>query len=166
MSSKRQTERFNDLYLKWGEALYRYSYYHLGNKEGAEDLVQEIFVKLWDKLDDVNEGKEKSYLYTMAKNYLINKGEHQKVVLKFVSQIVVQNQNETPQYILEINEFRDKLMKAIADLPDGQREVFLMNRIEGLKYREIADRLSLSQKAVEKRMHQALIELRKISSKI
>jgi RNA polymerase sigma-70 factor (ECF subfamily) len=61
---------------------------------------------------------------------------------------------------MEMQEFDEKLQAVLAKIPDGAREVFLMNRIDGLKYREIADILGLSMKAVEKRMSRALAILR------
>ena len=64
--------------------------------------------------------------------------------------------NQSPEYLLEEEEFKLKLTKAIASLSELQREVFLLNRIEGKKYREIADLLDISQKTVEKRMSGAL----------
>jgi RNA polymerase sigma factor (sigma-70 family) len=59
-------------------------------------------------------------------------------------------------YMIEMQEFDARLQKVLAAIPDGAREVFLMNRIEDMKYREIADRLGISVKAVEKRMSKAL----------
>ncbi|MEM7654956.1 MAG: sigma-70 family RNA polymerase sigma factor, partial [Bacteroidota bacterium] len=74
--------------------------------------------------------------------------------------------NETPQFAMEEAEFRHKLETAIASLPEKNRVVFLMNRIEKLTYKEIAERLELSVKAVEKRMHKALIQLRALHPRI
>jgi RNA polymerase sigma-70 factor (ECF subfamily) len=64
--------------------------------------------------------------------------------------------NQSPEYLFEEEEFKVKLQNAIASLTESQREVFLMNRIDGKKYREIAELLDISQKAVEKRMSAAL----------
>lgn len=63
---------------------------------------------------------------------------------------------------MEMAEFKAKLEQSINELPDGQREAFLMHRIDQLSYREIADRLDISVKAVEKRIHKALVKLRGI----
>ena len=67
---------------------------------------------------------------------------------------------------MEEEEFRKRLEEGISNLPEGQRVVFLMNRIDKKKYREIAEELNISVKAVEKRMHKALVALRKISKKV
>jgi RNA polymerase sigma-70 factor (ECF subfamily) len=91
---------------------------------------------------------------------MINKLKREQLKFKFLNYTEQRNDNETPQYLLEMQEFDEKLQKVLAKIPDGAREVFLMNRIEGLKYREIAEMLGLSMKAVEKRMSRALAILR------
>jgi RNA polymerase sigma factor (sigma-70 family) len=67
---------------------------------------------------------------------------------------------------LEEQEFKQQLEKAISDLPEGQREVFLLNRIDKKTYREIAEMLGVSVKAIEKRMHKALKALRVLTKRI
>jgi RNA polymerase sigma factor (sigma-70 family) len=68
--------------------------------------------------------------------------------------------------VLEEKEFHQQLLEVIAELPEGAREVFMLNRMDGLKYREIAEMLGISQKAVEKRMHRALTTLRELHPSI
>ncbi|MDG2450070.1 MAG: sigma-70 family RNA polymerase sigma factor, partial [Saprospiraceae bacterium] len=98
----------------------------------------------------------------VANNLFLNQIQHQKVVLKFESRGHSERNDETPQFILEESEFKKKLEGAISSLPEDQRTVFLMNRIDKKKYREIAEIVGISVKAVEKRMHKALTHLRKI----
>jgi RNA polymerase sigma-70 factor (ECF subfamily) len=69
--------------------------------------------------------------------------------------------NENPEFILEEKQFGNKLLKAIENLNETQRVAFLMHRIDGKKYSEIAEELNIGIKAVEKRIHLALLELRK-----
>lgn len=166
MTSPHKEKIFNIVYQKWVQALYRYAYYQTKDQQSAEDLVQEAFTKYWHKMNTVNEGKEKAYLYTSVRNLWLNKLEHRKVVLRFENAVQRSSKVHSPEYLLEIKEFKAKLDVAISNLPDGQREVFLMNRIDGLKYREIAELLNVTQKAVEKRMSLALLALRKIHHKI
>ena len=68
---------------------------------------------------------------------------------------------ESPEFEMELKEFNDKLKSAINRLNEKNRTVFLMNRIDGLTYGEIAENLNLSEKAIEKRMKNALDELKK-----
>ncbi|MCI4669400.1 MAG: RNA polymerase sigma-70 factor [Bacteroidia bacterium] len=168
MNSENQTEAaaFKNLFDKYYQAIRNFLYYKSGNIELAEDLTQEAFLILWRKRENIDPDKVKSYLYTIAHNLFLNEVKHQKVVMKYNQQPVTTTSNETPQYLMEEEEFRAKLENAISSLPEKNRIVFLMNRIEKLTYREIAERLDLSIKAVEKRMHKALIQLRELYPKI
>ncbi len=152
---------FKKVFIAESASLRNFFYYKTRSLQQAEDLVQEAFGKLWENCSKVVFEKAKSFLYKVANNSFLNQVAHQKVVLKFEGRPHTQKSEESPQYLMEEQEFKDRLMKAIMSLPDGQREVFLMNRIDKKKYREIAEILGLSVKAVEKRMHKALVQLRK-----
>jgi RNA polymerase sigma-70 factor (ECF subfamily) len=89
-----------------------------------------------------------------------NEIAHQKVVLKYQQSKVAQSDHESPDFLIEVNEFRDKLKQAINGLSIKEREVFLLSRIEKKTYREIAEITSLTVKAVERRMSKALLQLR------
>lgn len=166
MTSSQQEKTFNIVYQEWVQPLFRYAYYQTKERQSAEDLVQEAFSKYWNKMGSITPGKEKSYLYSSIRNLWLNKVEHQKVVMRFATAENRSSLVHSPEYLLEMKEFKSKLEAAISNLPEGQREVFLMNRIDGLKYREIAALLGVGQKAIEKRMSQALLQLRKIHKTI
>ena len=117
-------------------------------------------MKVWDKRDDVQQDTVKSYLYTIANNMLLNKIRHNKVVMGFVEKHKTQQEEHSPHFNLDEKEFKQELERVITEMPEKQREVFLMNRIEELTYKEIAERLELSVKAIEKRMNGALSYLR------
>ncbi|CAL2103124.1 RNA polymerase sigma-70 factor, ECF subfamily [Tenacibaculum sp. 190130A14a] len=157
---------FEDVFKKNAETLRNFMYYKCGNMDLAEDFVQESFVKLWDNCSKVIEEKAKSFLFTVANNLFLNNVAHKKVVLKHQKNAKPSITNESPEFILEEKEFLVKLEKAIQDLPEKQREVFLLNRIDKKKYKEIAELLGISTKAVEKRMSQALKTLREKIGKI
>lgn len=164
--SAQQDERFKTHYKKLVQAIFRYLYYRCGDRDLAEDITQDTFIKFWNKIDTVKEGGESAYIYQIAKNLLINSGQKEQVKLKFRQSVKRGIDSQNPQFLLEEKEFKNRIEQAISDLPEKQKEVFLMNRIDGLKYREIAERLSISQKAVEKRMHLALLKLKTIHKKI
>ena len=157
---------FKALYYKYAEEVRNYLFYKSGNLNQSEDLTQEAFTKLWENCAKVTIEKARAYLYTVARNTFFNEIEHRKVVLKFESLPKSDKDNQTPQFLLEEEEFRQRLQMAISELPESQRIVFLMNRIDKKKYREIAEELNISVKAVEKRMHKALAALRKIHKKV
>lgn len=151
---------FNRLYEQWGKSIYHFMFFKCGNEAQANDLVQEAFIKLWQNCEKVKEEKAKSFLYTVANNMFLNEVAHQKVVLKHAKRQPRKINEQHPEYLMEERQFHEKLQAAIADLTEAQRTAFLMNRIDGKKYTEIADILGISVKAVEKRMSQALASLR------
>ena len=111
--------------------------------------------------------KAKSFLYTVANNHFLNEVAHKKVVLEHQRRSLAPDRTiETPQFILEEEEFYQKLKKTIADLPEKQREVFLLSRIDKKKYTEIAEIVGISVKAVEKRMSKALLIVKEQIGKI
>lgn len=143
------------------KSLRNYLYFKFGNEEKANDITQEAFIKLWENCKKVPLEKAKSYIYTIANNSSLNEIAHQKVVLKYVQNNSSQDRtNLSPEFLIEEEQFKEKLEKAINKLTEAQRTAFLLHRIEGKKYHEIAIMLDISVKAVEKRIHGALVSLR------
>lgn len=157
---------YKTIFYEQAEGIRNFIFYKSGNMALAEDVVQDAFSKLWENCSKVSFAKAKSYLFTTANRLFLNKVSHQKVVLKFENTPQKDQNNETPQFLMEEEEFRLRLENAISTLTEEQRIVFLMNRIDKKKYKEIAEELGISVKAVEKRMHKALAVLRKIHKKV
>lgn len=151
---------FEKVYNLQAKTLRNFMYYKCGDNATADDFVQEAFVKLWKNCAKVLVEKAKSFLFTVANNLFLNEYAHKKVVLKYQQKQTINHTNQTPEFLLEEKEFMEKLQNAIADLPKKEREVFLLNRIDKKKYREIAELLDISVKTVEKRMSSALKKLR------
>ena len=157
---------FQSVFMEYANTIRNYIYYKCGDQNKASDIVQDTFIKLWQKCKDVPYKKTKSFLYTVANNLFLNDVAHQKVVLNYQKGNQKSFTNETPEFLLEEKQYDEKLQRAINNLTNGQREAFLLNRIDGKKYAEIADLLNISVKAVEKRIHGALVALRKEIEKI
>lgn len=157
---------FRKCFEQYAEQVRNFIYYKSGNLALAEDIMQEAFLRLWKGREKVDPEKAKSYVFAVANNLFLDSARHQQVVLKYQNHPTRDSDNESPQHVLEQKEFKAALEKAINDLPDGQREVFLLNRIEKLTYQEIADRLGVSVKAIEKRMGKALKRMRRLTRKI
>lgn len=161
-----EKENYEVIFKTYSEPMRNYMYYKCGNLQQAEDIVQDAFIKLWNNCSKVIFEKAKSYLYTLANNAFLNEIAHQKVVLNHQKLNQKSSTNETPEFLLEEKEFMAKLMNAINSLPVKQREVFLLSRIDKKKYSEIAEIVGVTVKAVEKRMSQALVTLRKEIGKV
>ena len=159
-------EVFKSIFLEYSTSIRNFIYYKSGKLDVAEDMVQEAFGKLWENCAKVVFAKAKSYLFTVANNLFLNQVAHQKVVLKFEKRGHSEEDIQNPQFLLEEKEFQERLENAISDLPENQRVVFLMNRMDKKKYKEIAAELGVSVKTIEKRMHKALKILRQIHKKV
>ncbi|WP_299101441.1 RNA polymerase sigma factor [uncultured Winogradskyella sp.] len=154
------SKTFELIYNTYAKSIRRFLFFKTQDADKAEDILQETFVKLWSNCSNVNYDKVKSYLFSTAHNMFLNDIKHQKVKDNYTKQFNKIDNNESPEFILLEKEFMEKLEATIATLPDKQREVFLLNRIEKKKYKDIAEQLNISVKAVEKRMHLALVVMR------
>ncbi|MEO9511928.1 MAG: sigma-70 family RNA polymerase sigma factor [Flavobacteriaceae bacterium] len=159
MNNVCEEQVFSSIFKSNSKTVFNYIYYKFGNEEKAHDAVQEAFVKLWENCAKVMPEKAKSYLYTVANNLYLNVLKAEKVRLKYAD-ATLEHSNESPEFLLEEKEYKAKLDRALNNLPENQRTTFLLNRIDGKKYAEIAEMEGVSVKAIEKRMHLALKTLR------
>jgi RNA polymerase sigma-70 factor (ECF subfamily) len=154
---------YRELFYAHARHVRNFLFYKGATANEAEDLAQEAFLRLWRDCAKVPVEKAKSYLFAVSGNLFLDEKKHEQVVLKFQRAVPQEEATEeNPHFDLETKELQDRLENAIAQLPENQRVVFLMNRMDKMKYAEIAAHLDLSVKAVEKRMHLALVELRQI----
>ena len=157
-----QENVFSDFFKNHVKPLRNFLFYKFGNPDHADDITQEAFIKLWQNCADVPIEKAKSYIYTIANNASLNVIAHEKIVVNYQkNNSLTDRSNESPEFLLEEEQFKSKLLAAIDRLNETQRTAFLMHRIDGKKYTHIAEELNISVKAVEKRIHLALVELRK-----
>lgn len=153
-------ENYRKLYHEHANHLRNFMYYKCGDLAQAEDLMQEAFIKLWENCKKVIFEKTKSFLFTIANRLFLNKVEHDKVKLNFEKSVTKEQSGDDPEFILREKEFKEQLENAIGSLPEGQREVFLMHRIDQMTYQEIADLQGVSIKAIHKRMYKAMAKLK------
>ncbi len=153
-------EQFKSCFDQWFDELRSYITYRCCDADLATDIVQEAFVKIWEKGIEYQEGQTKGLLYKIANELWISQYRKTQSEKKYkLSFLFKKQQNETEEQ-LYYEELKTKYEEALARLPDKRRAVFLMSRMEELTYAEIAERLEISVKAVEKRMNLALQELR------
>ena len=154
MSEQELFKQYFDAYYK---PVRNFLYYKCGDVDIADDAVQQVFMTLWDVRHTIKHDTIKAFLYAIATNILRNHFKHQKVVYGFVAkQLGMEPESESADHDIQQKECNEKLQRVLDMIPEKSRVVFMMNRMEGLKYGEIAERLDLSVKAIEKRMHQAL----------
>lgn len=158
--TKKGTDWFKAVFDEYYDYIRNYLYYLSGDMEIAEDLVQDVFLKLWENRDKVNDETIKPLLFKIGKNLYINSYKRKNLDIKFINTKMESIENESPQYIMEFQEFDARLQRAISNLPDQCRTFFLLNRIDDLKYQEIANNFGISVKAVEKQISKALKLLR------
>ena len=161
MKSVCESKNFETIFKENSQVLRNYLYYKCGDNDLADDLTQEAFINLWKNCAKVVYEQALFYLKRIATNQFYNVVKHNKVVLNYQNQTKDHVNLESPEFVIEEKEYKIKLEKTIADLPEKQRVVFLLNRIDKKTYKEIAVLLDISVKAVEKRMHLALVSLRK-----
>lgn len=131
---------------------------YTGDWEESRNLVHEVFITVWEKFDSLPATTQyRSYLFTAVRNRSLNYLRDKK---KTLSLEAVNNDGYSENTSVEAAELEHLIEKAIESLPAKCRQVFEMNRVEGLKYAEIADRLGLSIKTVEAQMSKALNVLR------
>ncbi len=147
---------FVGLFNKYFKVLKNYIYYKTGDTELSEDIVQDAFLKLWEKKGEIRGTTAIQLLYTISGNLCKNRFEHQQVVLKFANAYQHNGNHSSPEFEMELKEFDKKLQATLSALSEKSRVVFLMNRIDGLTYNQIAENLDITVKAVEKRMKKAL----------
>lgn len=147
---------FKDVFNENYEYIRNYLFYLSGDIKLSEDLVQDVFLRLWEKRNSVKNESVRAFLFTIARNDFLKNRRQNKYDLKFRSTYFEQIENKSPEYLLELKEFDQKLQKTIAGMPEKCRVVYLMHRIDELTYAEIAGSLKVSVKAVEKQMSKAL----------
>lgn len=155
-------EEFKYIYEAYFDAIRSYLFYRSGDAELATDITQEVFIKVWEKQFNTETKKMKSLLYKISGNIFINHIRREKIAGDYANEIKLNFKEESPDNTLEYKELKNNYERALVNLPEKQRIVFLMSRMEELTYKEIAERLQISVKAVEKRMSNALSELKKV----
>lgn len=156
---------FCQLYKEYYEPLCRYAYKITRDVQIAEDLVEDLFAVLWSK-KELTTYPSRTYLFTAIYHASLNWLRHTKTIEKFVADrfadymeegLLLQPSEEEKLYVEELNE---RMTIALKNLPEKCREIFELSRMHGLKNREIAERLHISENTVEKQMSIALKRLR------
>jgi RNA polymerase sigma-70 factor (ECF subfamily) len=145
-------------------SLVRYAKTLIKDHDTAEEIVQDLFFRLWKDKEKLNiESSLNGYLFRSVHNKCLHYIEHNRVVERHAEEMLYQQSEslESPSDILNYKELQEKVARILERLPERCGRIFTMSRFEGLKYSEIAERLSVSIKTVEANMGRALKEFRK-----
>ncbi|MCP4457889.1 MAG: RNA polymerase sigma-70 factor [Cytophagales bacterium] len=156
-------EAFSLVFNEHFGVLTSYALRFLDDREDAEEIVQDVFVKFWDKCSELApDSAIKSYLYRSVHNTCLNHIKHQKVKDAYKQHVMyhMENSSELSWESSDPEKMRKEILDEIDNLPPRCSEIFKMSRLDGLKYQEIADHLGISVKTVEVQMGKALRVLR------
>jgi RNA polymerase sigma-70 factor (ECF subfamily) len=153
-------EEFRILFETYFEDVRRYILYRSGNDELATDIAQDTFMRIWEKQMIIDPKTVKGLLFKIAGDLFVSQYRREQVAFNFFKTFQPSDKNLTPEDQINFQELKNAYDAALKSMQEKQRTVFLMNRVEELKYKEIAEQLDLSVKAIEKRMSQALDHLK------
>lgn len=159
-----EIKAFESLFRSSYSSLVRYSVSIVKDHDTAEEIVQDLFCRLWKDKEKLSiRSSLNGYLFRSTYNRSLKWIEHMKVVKKYESDSSLSDQESpsTPLQQLQFGELQEVIARTMEGLPERCGEIFYLNRFEGLKYREIAEKLSISVKTVEANMGKALKEFRK-----
>ena len=156
-------EAFSLLYKRYWEKVYSFCRLYLTGKDKAEDVVQEVFVKLWDARDFLQEDQPfKGFLFIITRNLIFN--QYRKNVNEEVYKMTVLSAMEesyTVEEEIDAGNLREYIDLLIDDLPERRREIFNLSRKENKSHKEIAELLHISEKTVENQIREALKYLKR-----
>ena len=149
---------FEEVFKTHFKKLHAYAYTMLKDEDEAEEIVQNMFYKLWEKREKISELQSlNAYLYRAVYNDCLNYLKHEKVKANHRSFVTHSNTEiDTGATEKKTSELERRIQIAMDELPEQCHTIFQMSRFEELKYREIAERLGLSIKTVENQMGKAL----------
>ncbi len=156
--------QFESLFRSSYASLVLYAKKLIRDNDTAEEIVQDLFVRLWQDKEKIRiQSSLNGYLFRSVHNRCLHHIEHNKVIEKHAREMSLKKEDdsESPSDLIQYNELYLKITRILDRLPEKCGRIFCMNRFEGMKYAEIAEKLSVSVKTVEANMGKALREFRK-----
>lgn len=152
---------FETLFRAYYSILCHYATRYLKDTTEAEEIVQRLFVRLWENRKNLKiDSSVRNYLFRAVKNQCLNHLRHLQIKDEYLKAATSENDTDIDEQVEEQAEMLRLVEKAIASMPEKRQEIFRLSRQEGLKYKEIAQCLSISVKTVETQISLALKTLR------
>ena len=154
---------FNELFHKYGQKVHNFTIKHLENEEDVKDLVQDIFMKIWDKRKEIDANKSfNGFLFTITlnliRNYFRKKVKDRKLINKWLEE--TEPYSDSTKLSIEFRSLEKVINTIVEQLPPKRRMVFRLSRNEGLSNDEIAGQMNIQKKTVENHLNLALRYLR------
>ncbi len=158
---------FENIYRFYFHRIFHFVNRFAVTREDTEEIVQDVFVKLWEKRASIDLDKNfSSFLFTIAQNMVIDRMRQYMAAEKRMQVYRVKNANKvsrrSTEELVNYYELSNLITELINDLPPRRRMVFKLNREKGMTYKEIADLLKVSQGTIEKQMSKAIHTLTSI----
>jgi len=158
-----EVEAFDALFHKYSEKLFRFSFSLLKNKEDAQGIVQEAFLRIWKKRQEIDSAKSfKSFLFSISYNLIVDRlrlrlkdQEYRKFLVHFF-----ESENYELTNDLDYDKIVLQIRNAVEELPAKRKQIYTLSRELGLSHKEIAARLNISVKTVENQITLALKHLK------
>ncbi len=155
---------FNEIYKRYSQKVYNFTLKHIDRNEDVEDLIQEVFITIWKKREDIDEKQSfNGYLFTITLNiirkYYRKKTKNRKIAEKWL--LLNSDHSDITMDTIDYRSINEIAKKVIEQLPPKRKEVFILSREIGLRNDEIAEKMNISKKTVENHLNLALKELRK-----
>lgn len=148
---------FNTLFKIYSNKLYRFAYRYLKSETLSEELVQDVFMKIWEKRKSLKEELSiKSYLFTIAFNIIRKHFRSEMYNSNYIKEHKPLEMDLETEQIITNNSLREYVEELVQELPYRRREVFMKSRFDGKSIKEIAEEMDISHKTVENHLTDAL----------
>jgi RNA polymerase sigma-70 factor (family 1) len=160
---------FDLLFVRYHKKVLRFCYQFTGSKEEAEEIGQIVFLAIWENRLSIDETKPfETYLFSIARHHVYNalkRKTYRKAFLEKIEDSSLEYHFDTEEQVL-FNDLDHLFQKLLSLLPPKRREIFLLSRNEGLTYKQIAEKLNISENTVDTQIRNALNYIRPILQKI
>lgn len=149
---------FRKIYMVYSERLFHFTLSYLKNTFEAEEIVQEVFIQVWEMRNEIDPDRSfSSLIHRMTVNRVFNQMKHQVVKQKYQNYLLHFDHSleESPEATLHFKELESKINSLLAKMPEQQRNIFEMSRMKGLSHSKIAKELGLSVRTVENQVYRA-----------
>ena len=154
---------FNELFHRYSQKIYNFARKHLEREEDAQDLLQDVFITIWNRRKEIDEKRSfNGYLFAITLNairkYFRKKVKDRELVDRWLRE--ANNYSDITKLTVEYHSLKERADKIIETMPPQRKTVFLMSREQGLRIDEIARRMNIARKTAENHLHLALKFLR------